>query len=162
MLKVLGLAGTAVGVAVLAAGSVAPATGNVNADRHGRGGDTVRVLSTNVEEAYVDADPVGEFSLGDAFIFSSDLTRHGKSVGHTGVVCTVTSVAREELQCAGTAWLRHGQIAIQGLVAGDPDVFEFPITGGTGRYEGAEGTLVVKEIRGSDPTQEILTFYLSD
>ncbi len=84
---------------------------------------------------------------------------HGKKVGHTGVVCTITSTAREESQCVGTASLRRGQITIQGLLAGEPEVFEFPITGGTGAYEGAEGTLVVREL--SD-TKELLTFFLSD
>ncbi|MET0523598.1 MAG: hypothetical protein ABWZ91_02285 [Nocardioides sp.] len=116
----------------------------------------MRVLSTNTEETLVD---VGEpdFSLGDQFIFTSELTKHGKLVGHTGVVCTITSVEREESQCVGTAAFHKGQITIQGLVAGEPEEFEFPITGGTGAFEGAGGTLVVKEL--SD-TEELLTFYL--
>jgi hypothetical protein len=158
MLKRVGVMGAVVGIAALTAGSVAPATGQGSADRHGDDRDKVRVLSTNTEEAFVD---VGEpdFSLGDSFVFTSDLTKHGKKVGHTGVVCTVTSTAREESQCVGTASLRRGQITIQGLLAGEPEVFEFAITGGTGAYEGAEGTLVVREL--SD-TQELLTFYLSN
>ena len=157
MFKRIGVTGSLAAIAVFAVSSAAPATGHGG----GHGGDRIRVLSTNTEESFVD---VGEpdFSLGDAFIFTSDLTKHGNPVGHTGVVCTVTSTAREESQCLGTARLRRGQITIQGLVAGEPDVFEFAITGGTGDYEGAEGTLVVKEIPGTDPTQEVLTFHLSD
>ena len=50
----------------------------------------------------------------------------------------------------------QGQITIQGLLAGEPEVFAFPITGGTGVFEGAEGTLVVREV--SD-TEEMLTFH---
>lgn len=158
MLKRLGATGAALALVALAGGAVAPATGSGSGHGDDNGRHKIRVLSTNTEEAFVD---VGEpdFSLGDAFIFTSDLTKHGRSVGHTGVVCTITSVAREESQCVGTAWLRKGQITIQGLVAGEPEVFAFPITGGTGAYEGAEGTLVVKEL--SD-TEELLTFYLSD
>jgi hypothetical protein len=116
----------------------------------------VRVLSMNTEEASVD---VGEpdFSLGDEFVFTSDLTKRGTSVGHTGVVCTVTSVERSESQCVGTASFSKGQITIQGLLAGEPERFEFPITGGTGAYEGASGTLAVTTL--SD-TEELLTFYL--
>lgn len=157
MLKRLGATGAMAAIAVLAASSAIPATGHGSGDDR----DRIRVLSTNTEEAFVD---VGEpdFSLGDSFVFTSDLTTHGRLVGHTGVVCTVTSTVREETQCVGTAQFRRGQITIQGLVAGEPEVFKFPITGGTGAYEGAEGTLVVKEIPGTDPTKELLTFYLSD
>jgi hypothetical protein len=160
MLKRAGVAGSLVAIAVLAVSSAVPAAGHGGGGDGGRG-DRIRVLSTNTEEEFVDVGASG-LSLGDEFIFTSDLTKHGRLVGHTGVVCTVTSTAREESQCVGTASLRRGQITIQGLVAGEPDVFEFPITGGSGDYEGAEGTLVVKEIPGSDPTQELLTFYLSD
>jgi len=117
----------------------------------------IRVLSTNTEESFLDLGDSGT-SLGDEFVFTSHLTRHGASVGHTGVVCTVTSAAREETQCVGTAWFdKAGQITIQGLLAGEPEVFSFAITGGTGAFEGADGTLVVKEL--SD-TEELLTFFL--
>jgi hypothetical protein len=146
------------GVVAVTAGSVGPAIGNGSGGHGGgNGGDRVRVLSTNTEEAFID---VGEpdFSLGDEFVFTSDLTKHGRSVGHTGVVCTITSVEREESQCVGTAWFKKGQITIQGLLAGEPERFGFPITGGSGAFEGASGTLVVKEL--SD-TEELLTFYLS-
>ena len=157
LVKRLGATGLAVAIAALSVGSVAPATGHGGGHDHGSHGHTVRVLSTNTEESFVD---VGEpdLSLGDSFVFTSTLTQHGKEVGHTGVVCTITSVDREESQCVGTARLRGGQITIQGLLAGEPEVFEFPITGGSGVYEGAEGTLVVKEL--SD-TEELLTFHLS-
>lgn len=160
MLKRVGVTGSLVAIAVLAVSSAVPATGH-GGGGHGGGGDKIRVLSTNTEEEFVD---VGEpdLSLGDAFIFTSDLTKRGTLVGHTGVVCTVTSTAREESQCVGTASFRRGQITIQGLLAGEPGVFAFPITGGSGDYVGAEGTLVVKGVPGTDPTQEILTFYLSD
>jgi hypothetical protein len=154
MFKSLGVTGAAIAVAALAVSSTAPATGG--GGHHGNSHDTIRVLSINTEEAFVD---VGETdaSLGDAFIFTSDLTKHGKGAGHTGVVCTLTSVKRNETQCVGTAQLRKGQITIQGLVAGNPKVFEFPITGGSGAYEGAAGTLEVRELSN---TRELLTFHL--
>ena len=155
MFRRLVATGAVLGVVALAAGSMGPATGNGGGGHHDHG-DKVRVLSTNTEEAFVD---VGEpdFSLGDEFVFTSDLTKYGKLVGHTGVVCTITSVEREESQCVGTASFYKGQITIQGLLAGEPEEFELPITGGTGAFEGAGGTLVVKEL--SD-TEELLTFYL--
>ena len=157
MLKRLGATGGVILLAALATGAVAPATGQgAVAKGHEDRDETVRVLSVNTEEDFVDVGKAGD-SLGDAFIFTSALTRHGKAVGHTGVVCTLTSVDRGEVQCVGTARLPGGQITIQGLLAGEPEVFSFAITGGTGHYEGADGTLVVKEL--SD-TQELLTFHL--
>jgi hypothetical protein len=157
MLTRLAATGAAVGVVALAAGSMGPATGHGGGGHHGHHGDVIRVLSTNTEESFLDLGDSGS-SLGDEFVFTSDLTRHGASVGHTGVVCTVTSVAREETQCVGTAWFdKGGQIAIQGLLAGEPEVFSFPITGGTGAFEGADGTLMVKELSDSE---ELLTFFL--
>lgn len=158
MFKRLGTMAAVIAVAVLAASSVAPATGHGGGGHHGDDRHTIKVLSVNTEESFVD---VGEpdLSQGDAFIFTSDLTKHGRAAGHTGVVCTITSTATEESQCVGTAALRGGQIAIQGLLAGEPEVFEFPITGGTGAYEGAGGTLEVREL--SD-TEELLIFHLVD
>lgn len=155
MLKRLGVTGALVAIGALAVGSVAPAT-SLGSTSLGTT-STVQVLSDNTEERYVDVGRPG-FSLGDMFVFTSKLTHQGVRVGHTGVVCTITSRRRGESQCAGTAWIRGDQIAIQGLVAGDPDVFEFPITGGTGAYEGAQGTLVVKEMPGP---KEFLTFHLT-
>jgi hypothetical protein len=154
MLKRLAIMGALIGVAGLAAGSVAPATGHGDSDSH----DTIKVVSINTEETLIDAGEP-DFSLGDSFVFTSDLVKHHQTVGHTGVECTITSVEREESQCLGTAWFRHGQITIQGLVAGEPEEFSFAITGGTGAFEGAEGTLVVREI---DDEKELLTFHLED
>jgi len=155
MIRRLMTTGAVLGVVALTAGSVGTATGQGGGGHHDHG-DKLRVLSTNTEEAFVD---VGEtdFSLGDSFVFTSDLTRHGKHVGHTGVQCTITSVEREESQCVGTAWTHKGQITVQGLLAGEPDEFELAITGGTGAFEDAGGTLVVDEL--SD-TEELLTFHL--
>src|SRR6476619_7662521 len=153
MLKRLGVTGAVVAVAALAAGSVGPAAGT---DDHGS--RTIRVVSHNTEESFVDVGKHG-FSLGDEFVFTSRLTHHGRKVGHTGVVCTITSVKREESQCVGSAKLGRGEITIQGLQADDPQVFSFAITGGTGAFEGAEGTLVVRELRHN---RELLSFHLSD
>lgn len=153
MLKRLAIMGALTGVAALAAGSVAPATG------HGEhGDDTIRVISTNTEEEFVDTGE-SDFTLGDSFVFTSRLSKDGRTVGHTGVECTVTSVAREETQCLGSAKFRDGQITVQGLLSGEPQRFSFAITGGTGDYEGAEGTLVVREI---NEEREVLTFFLED
>jgi hypothetical protein len=115
------------------------------------------VISINTEEAFVDVGKK-DFSLGDSFVFHSKLMRQGHKVGHTGVVCTITSAKHQESQCLGTARFRDGQITIQGLVKGEPETFVFPVTGGSGAFEGAQGVLQVRELSGS---RERLTFHLS-
>ena len=157
MFKVIGISGAVVAVMALAVGSVGPAVGSADGDTNGQH-RTIRVISINQEEAFIDVGKP-DFSLGDQFVFSSRLMRHGKQVGHTGVACTITSVRMEESQCVGTARFRAGQITIQGLLAGEPGTFVFPITGGSGAYEGAEGEL---EVRDLSPRRELLTFRLSD
>jgi hypothetical protein len=162
MIKRLMAAGAVVGVVALTAGSIGPAAGNGGGPRHGGHGDhgeRVRVVSTTTEENFLDLGDSGP-SLGDQYVFSSTLTEHGRTVGHTGVVCTLTSVQRNESECVGTAYFRWGQISVQGLVPGDANQFALPITGGTGAFEGAGGTLYVRELS-QNPTRELLTFSLS-
>jgi hypothetical protein len=158
MIGRIGMLGVAAALVGLAGGAVAPALGSSGRDDDGGDREVISVVSTNTEESFVDVGDKG-FSLGDEFVFASRLRWRGENVGHTGVVCTITSVQREESQCLGTAWFHHGQIAIQGLVAGEPERFSFSVTGGTGAYEGAEGTLYVRELSGG---RERLTFSLDD
>jgi hypothetical protein len=156
MFKRLGISGAVVAVLALASGAAGPAVGSGDAGDSARH-RTISVISINTEEAFVDVGKK-DFSLGDAFVFHSKLVRHGHRVGHTGVVCTITSAAHEESQCVGTARFRGGQITIQGLLAGEPETFVFPVTGGSGAFEGAQGVLQVRELSG---TRERLTFHLS-
>jgi hypothetical protein len=153
MFKRLGIVVAVAGVGALAVSSAGPATGG-DPTRDGDHRHTVRVLSTTVGEAFIDVGRRGE-SLGDSFVFNARLNRQGKKIGHVGVVCTITSIQREEAQCLGTAKLPRGQVSVQGLVRGEREVFSFPITGGTGAFEAAGGTLVVRPLSN---TRERLTF----
>lgn len=156
MIKRTAMLGAAIAAVGLSGGAVAPAIGSSGDDGSRQ---SVSFLSTTTEEGFVDAPPRRKLSLGDAFIFTSRLTKQGTRVGNTGVVCTIISAKREESQCVGSARLRAGQITIQGLLAGESQRFSFPITGGSGAYEGAEGTLHVRELSGN---RERLTFSLLD
>jgi hypothetical protein len=134
---------------------VSSALGASGDDDEGR---TIRVVSITTEESFVDVGDE-DFSLGDQFVFSANLLQGGTQVGRGGVVCTLVSVDQERSQCVATADLRGGQIAVQGLLTGEPDKFVFPITGGSGKYEGADGEIHVSQV---SATKEILTFHLSD
>jgi hypothetical protein len=152
--KRLVVVGAAIALTALAVGVVAPAFGSSGDDDNGK--RVIRVVSVNTEEDFLDLGAQG-FSLGDEFVFTSSLRKSGEEVGHTGVVCTTTSVEREEVQCVATASFSDGQITVQGLLAGEPETFVLPVTGGSGAYEGADGELQVREV--SD-TREILRFRL--
>jgi hypothetical protein len=153
--KRLGLLGAAIALVALAVGAASPALGSSADDDERR---TFRVVEITTEQEFLDLGAEG-FSLGDEFVFSAKLLKGGEQVGHSGVVCTLTSLEREESQCLATAWFQDGQITAQGLVAGEPETIVLPITGGSGKYEGAEGEAHGRRI---SATKEIVTFHLSD
>jgi hypothetical protein len=153
--KRLGVIGAAIAVVALAVGAVSPALGS-SADDDGQ--RTIRVVSVLEDETFVDLGDDGE-SVGDQFVFSSKFLKGGEEVGHDGVVCTIVSLERQEAHCVATAWFSDGQITAQVLVSfaeGPPVV---PITGGSGKYKGAEGELHIRPV--SD-TKEILIFRLEE
>ncbi len=100
-------------------------------------------------------------SVGDAVGISSDLfTNSGMetNLGHGGVGCVVTSVARSsgpEAECSFSVMLAGGQISTTGLVniasATTPgSEFSIPVVGGTGRYKNVRGELLIKVVNQTD------------
>lgn len=93
-------------------------------------------------------------------MFSEKLTQGGHQIGHEGALCTTLSIQRQEAQCIATFRFRGGQITAQGLVdLGNPAPYAAPITGGSGKYEGAEGELHVRPV---SATQGIQTLDLQE
>ena len=102
-------------------------------------------------------------SLGDEVVLSGNLLQHGQQVGRVGVVCTFVSVQnanRVEAQCLGTATLPGGQITVQGVIVNRSLNFTLPITGGSGRYDQAQGQLVARDMSTATQPQIELTFQL--
>jgi hypothetical protein len=103
----------------------------------------IHLVARTVQEASLD--------LGEQFIFSEDLFRDGKKVGHDGGVCTLVRLVPRVLattQCVVTASLPKGQITVQGLptFTHGPASFLLAITGGTGAYKTAHGQVKVVEV----------------
>jgi len=121
-------------------------------------GDKVTFLnltSKEVQSQQIDLAPEGTFSLGDRFVFTNDLYRHGKKVGIDGGECLLvrlepahdTTPAMASFNCVATLWLPRGQITVQTLFTGpaeegeeaeQPPVY-LAITGGTQAYRNARG-----------------------
>jgi hypothetical protein len=137
----------------LAVGVVSPALGASGDDDK-----KFRVTAITTEEQFVDVGDEGE-SVGDQFIFSDKLLKDGEQVGHNAVVCTIVSLKREEAQCVATFWFDGGQITAQVLVSFAEELPAVSITGGSGKYKGAEGEIHIREI---SQTKSILTFKLED
>ncbi|NUP19694.1 MAG: hypothetical protein HOZ81_27165 [Streptomyces sp.] len=86
--------------------------------------------------------------IGDSFAFADDLyqTKGGEKVGRDGVTCTVVRLGNPgDLLCVGTFVVPGGHIAGQALLPlqeteGTP-TFDIAITGGTGDYEAARGSI---------------------
>jgi hypothetical protein len=135
-----------VAIAVLALGaSVAAARGG--------GKQTLRLVATQDQSESLDLGTPGP-SLGDELVFSEVLREHGRQVGTSGVVCTVTSVEvpYEVLtyHCVGTLSLRRGQITLQALIevqgADDMGPWDVAITGGTRAFRGAGGDATYRQL----------------
>jgi hypothetical protein len=164
MRKRLGISAAVIAVMALVVGAVSPAWG---LSRHGSGdsGRTIRVIAVFTEfDPNIDVGAPG-FSLGDEVVFSGNLLRNGQQVGRIGVVCTFVSTAnadRVEAQCPTTSILPGGQITTQGTIVNRSLNFTLPITGGSGRYQGAEGQVVSRDVSTPTQPQVELTFQLED
>lgn len=134
-----------VAIAVLALGPAVAAAHS--------GGKTLRLVATQDQSETLDLGTPGP-SLGDELIFSEVLREHGREVGTSGVVCTVTSVGVpyevQTYNCVGTLSLRRGQITLQALIevqgADDMGPWDVAITGGTGAYRNASGDATYRQL----------------
>ena len=167
--KRLGILGAVIAVVALAVGAVSPASGSSSqgaastASRNADKQQTIRVTAVFTEfDPNIDVGAPG-FSLGDMVVFSGNLLRNGEQVGRIGVVCTFVSAAnqeRVEAQCPTTSILPGGQITTQGTIVNRSLNFTLPITGGSGRYQGAGGQVVSRDVSTPTQPQVELTFHL--
>jgi hypothetical protein len=132
-------AGTAVAAAVAlpATGQETPATRTL----------TLTSVQAKDAERAIDAPPRGD-SVGDRFVFASSLRSSGKLAGRMEGDCLAVDLRFEGMQCTLTAVLADGSITLQGASltkhipgATAPSQDVYAITGGTGAYVGAAGTM---------------------
>jgi hypothetical protein len=140
-----------VGMVAALAGMVIGGATLASADGNGNGGATVFTLhSTLIEDTDIDLGRTG-FSQGDRLVFRDRLsTTAGKRIGllHGDCVFTQAGPSRVSLRCGVTAAFgRHSSIDFAGAGTFTPEQasgpFLLPVTGGSGRYIGAEGEVRV-------------------
>ena len=130
--------------AAIAAATALPATG-----QEAPAARTLTFASVQAKggERSIDAPPRGE-SVGDRFVFASTLRDGARLAGRMEGDCLAVDLRYEGLQCTLTAVLGDGSITLQGAslnkrlpgaTASSAEVYA--ITGGTGAYVGATGTM---------------------
>jgi hypothetical protein len=111
---------------------------------------TIRfAVQTQVERAqFVDNEPPGA-SAGDLLVFTERLLdSSGEQIGSDSAVCV--RLFDERSLCTGTYVLHGGQVFVQLLQPGRGHIYSQAITGGTGRFAGARGTVTVRQGDGVD------------
>jgi len=141
----------AAAVAVAALPVTALALQPTNAASTSSAQETFRLVERPGTFKYLDLPPKQRSnnsppSVGDEIILTSRLYRSGTRVGTLHAVCTVTkrtgNVERTPLSCVGSFVLGRDSIEVAGIVVTED--IDIAITGGTGRYAGARGTVTAK------------------
>ena len=145
------LAATALMVAAAAAGvlaDVGPADGATSPNL------VIRLVSVTTSARYDDKAPEGP-SAGDKFISTSRLINDARQLGRAkGAVVgsdsgTLTLTSRRAGRVDVLVRLPGGTLRVRGqvrLAGGTREIY--PVTGGTGRFSGARGTLTVTALPG--------------
>lgn len=111
------------------------------------GEEVFQLTAQQTQGTFVDVDGSSGPSLGDEFVVSGNLLRGSTAVGTYSEICTLTRTAPADefdLQCAADLALPQGQLTVQGrftVTSAGPGDIDLAITGGTGRYRTAHGTV---------------------
>ncbi|MFK0152496.1 hypothetical protein ACIQVL_17655 [Streptomyces sp. NPDC090499] len=116
---------------------------------HANGGHhVISLIGRLVQQTRFPVNPGGSPAQGDRTVFRSNLfDLHGNQVGDTGGTCTTTRVDNGGAEeCVVNYNLPGGQLTVQGMVfgilnPGPPPSFDNAITGGTGVFDRARGSV---------------------
>lgn len=133
---------TRIAIALVAAGALALTPASAVAKSHGRT-ITIKARSQIDQVQTVDNAPAGP-SAGDMLVFTERLfDSHGKRIGSDAASCV--SLFDGTSLCTGTYALPGGRLMVQLLQPGPTGTYDQAITGGTGRFAGARGTVTVAQ-----------------
>jgi hypothetical protein len=152
MRKLRSSASIASAVVLLAGAMTLTATANAKPGHHGKAAHTLKLWAQETQSNSLDLGETGT-TLGDREVFTDDLSRSkgGDAIGYDGADCTIVRIDEAAyattLQCVATLALPGGQLTTQGLVTFGqslPDAFTFAITGGTGKFKDATGSVRIR------------------
>lgn len=117
-------------------------------------GEQLRVVEHPVGETTVDLPPKGD-SVGDLLVFANAVfdAANKAQVGTDQGYCVRTLVGKS-WECIWTLTLKAGQITVEGPFFDSGDSL-MAITGGTGKYAGAKGSM---KLHPRDPTPTAYDF----
>jgi hypothetical protein len=101
-------------------------------------------------------------SIGDILAFSNPIFDESRThrLGISSAQCIATrpgKIAAATYACSGTFALNDGTITIAALQRGEPTTQLLAVTGGTGAYDGARGTIVSRTLKnGTEDTITLL------
>lgn len=102
----------------------------------------------------VGAGAEDQIVAGSYFVFTEELNRRSTPVANNTGTCTAVTETR--FQCAITTTFQGGTVQVAG-VSVPAGVVTLAITGGTGRYQGAGGTVRVD----TRPAKDLLRFRIT-
>ncbi len=104
---------------------------------------TIKARSQLDRVQAVDTAPAGQ-SAGDMLIFTERLLNaRGRQIGSDAATCV--RLFDSTMLCTGVYSLRGGRVMVQLLQPGLTGTYDQAITGGTGRFAGARGTVRVAQ-----------------
>jgi hypothetical protein len=111
---------------------------------NGSDATTLSFVATDIDGNHVTIDlgkkDHGGPDIGDLVAFTQTLSTGGKDVGEVHVIAAVVDHTSHLSEATGTIVLDNGSIQLAGVVAMEP-TFTLTVTGGTGDYVGAAGTM---------------------
>jgi hypothetical protein len=155
MKRQLGIVFSVVMLGLLGAAVAAWAGGS---GRHGAGAKPFTVVEHATTDATTDTGAPGD-SAGDVLTFANDVFDRAdeQKVGTDQGYC-IRVVAGASYECNWTTFLPGGQIVVEGPFYDTKDS-TMAITGGTGRYRKARGTMDLHALEGG--TKFAFTFHLN-
>ena len=121
----------------------------------GTGPATIRITNRQVKVTRVDVGRPGK-SPGDMEIIRQRLY-NVRVIGRAELLCTFVDNRRERV-CRGTYFLPRGKIIVGGSLQ-YRQFYDLAVTGGTGLYDNARGTLTVTQT-GRRPVRDLVIFRL--
>ena len=126
-------------ILVTAAAIAAAATAAFAAQGGTTATTTMKIVAIQHDFGQVDTGKRGP-SAGDVVVFSEALHMNGKAAGADHITCTLIGMWPKETDfCRGLFVLPGGTLVAEGANAHGP--FTVAVTGGTGSYAGARGTM---------------------